>query len=128
MTVSVDDAMIGNMMYGDWALSPHQRAQKRNLTNQAGQVAPLQKQLNSLSTRLEYAQEDAFLEKIRAEATNTVLKLALEALQKANPASPLLNEEFRKNVKRQRLAELCQANGYVFHADTGKVDLKFRRS
>jgi hypothetical protein len=128
MATAVFDTMVGNQLFGDRALSPQQYGEKRRLKQQAGMVAPLQQQLSTLKAQLGFAQEDAFLEKLKNDATSAVLKLALEALQRADPNSPLLNEEHRKNIKRQRLSEMCQANGYVFHADTGKVDLKFKRN
>lgn len=120
-----NDAVLGNAMYGNAALSPGQRARQRSTEQQ---VANLQGALGNLQKRLAIAEEDFGIERIQRDATSHVLSLALEALKKADPNSPLLNEGYRREIKKQRLATTLKTAGYKFDIDTGRIELKYKRT
>lgn len=96
--------------------------------NRKGQsdVDAWRKYAQSLQKRLDKATEKAFFKDAEFEANSLVLKLVLDALEKADPSSPLLDKATRDMLRRQYIAATLSAQGYKFDITTGAVESKIR--
>jgi hypothetical protein len=79
-----------------------------------------------LERQLAIAQESEIFSQIDFDANNLVLRLALEALKKSDPNSPLLDKQNRDLIRRQHINNELSARGYKYDMASGKVERKIR--
>lgn len=89
-------------------------------------AAGWQGRANRLQALLNKSEENHLFRQVEFDANDYVLKLALEALQAANPSSPLLDKGNRDILRRRHMATALSAKGYHFDVTTGKVNFKAR--
>lgn len=90
-------------------------------TDKRGEAADWRGHATSLQQRLEKADESALFKQAEFDANDLVLKLALDALKKADPNSPLLDKGNRDQMRRRHIAGVLGAKGYKFDVATGQV-------
>jgi len=90
-------------------------------TDKSAESADWRSHANSLQQRLIQADEAALFKQAEFDANDLVLKLALEALKKADPSSPLLDKSNRDMMRRRHIAGVLSAKGYRFDVATGRV-------
>jgi hypothetical protein len=90
-------------------------------TDKRGEAADWQSRATTLQQRLERADESALFKQAEFDANDLVLKMALEALKKADPNSPLLDKSNRDKMRRRHIAGVLGAKGYKFDVTTGQV-------
>lgn len=78
-----------------------------------------QAQAQRLQQRLNQSEESLVLGNAEFDANNHVLRLALAALEKLDPTSPLLNKGHRDSLRREHIAVALKERGYRF--DTNGV-------
>lgn len=81
---------------------------------------------SNLENLLKRSEENLLFRRAEFDANDYVLKLALEALQAANPNSPLLDKGNRDLLRRRHIASALATQGYQFDVATGKVNSKVR--
>ncbi len=112
------DLLGGQMMNRFWGNKAEAQAE--------GVASDWRKHAVSLLQKLERADEKALFKQAEFDANDQVLKLALDALKKADPSSPILDKGTRDNLRRQHIAAALGTKGYKVDLKTGAVESKIR--
>lgn len=116
----------GANMSGDWmgGFAAARYRANRDLAEADSESASWRKHAKYLQKLLNNSEEDLLFNKVAFDANDYVLKLALEALQAANPSSSLLDKHNRDILRRKYIAVALSEKGYRYNVETGKVESK----
>jgi len=90
-------------------------------SDKSAEAADWRGRATTLQQRLNQAEESTLFKQAEFDANDMVLKLALDALRKADPSSPLLDKVNRDTMRRRHIAGVLGAKGYQVDIATGRV-------